>query len=105
MEALSEAGLSQQHLQSMTKGLYGFTPMLEQMCRQAACVQVGEAMIPIGARDTIEEDASLSEAIRRFVLEHVQSMLVTRDNEVVGILRLSDVFETVAEIIRNSERE
>jgi predicted transcriptional regulator len=41
----------------------------------------------------IEADASLCEAVHMLVMGHHQSLLVTRDKKIVGILRLTDVFK------------
>ena len=58
-------------------------------------------MVPV--KESIAEDASLREAIRMLVLGHWQSLLVHRDDEVVGILRMADVFEAVAELMAAPE--
>ncbi len=42
----------------------------------------------------------VTEAIHLLVMTHDYSTMVTRDGNVIGILRLSDVFEEVADIIR-----
>jgi predicted transcriptional regulator len=43
----------------------------------------------------VEEDASLAEAIHQLALEHHQSLLVTRNNKIVGVLRQVDIFKEV----------
>ena len=40
----------------------------------------------------ISEDASLEVAIHQLIMVNNQSLLVTRDKKIVGILRLTDVF-------------
>ena len=49
----------------------------------------------------IDEHAALGEAIRRLVAYPYLSLLVTRSDEVVGILRLSDVFAKICDTIKN----
>ena len=39
-------------------------------------------------------------AIHQFVVSHVQSLTVTKDGKTIGVLRLSDVFQAVADVIR-----
>ena len=51
----------------------------------------------------IEPDAPLGEAIHQLVLGHHQSLLVTKDNQVVGVLRLADAYQTVADAILGCE--
>ena len=43
----------------------------------------------------VSEDASLDVAIHQFVMGQHQSLLVTADTKIVGILRLTDVFAAV----------
>ena len=50
--------------------------------------------------EKIEADATLGEALHSFVIGHHQSLLVTRGEEIVGILRLVDVFKLVCERIK-----
>jgi CBS domain-containing protein len=102
-DALSRSGVSQVFIESIQKGFSIFQGTLPQMCRKAARIKVGDAMVP--ANESIDENESLTEAIRLMVLGHWQSMLVTRDERVVGILRLADVFEEVADLIRAGEIE
>jgi predicted transcriptional regulator len=82
----------------MRQQLAPFGGSLARMCRQAAQVRVSEAMVSAG--DAIDGIAPLTEAIRMMVLHHVQSLLVTSGGSVTGILRLSDLFEEVADVIR-----
>lgn len=95
--ALSRAGLSQDFIQIVGERI-PFHGSLSLMCQNAAQVKVRDAMVPV--REAIEEDALLIDAIKQMVLLHVESLLVARDGRVVGILRMSDVFEEVADMIR-----
>jgi CBS domain-containing protein len=46
-------------------------------------------------------DATLDQAIHQLVVGHHQSLLVTKDGkEIVGILRLTDVFQEISERIK-----
>ena len=51
----------------------------------------------------VEEKASLGEAIHQLVMGHHQSLLVTKEDEIVGILRLVDVFKEICEGIKACE--
>ena len=96
--SLSRTGLTDEFIQSMQNSFSVFTGSLTQMCRYAARIKAKDAMVPLG--ESIDEDAPLTEAIRKLVMKHIQSLPVTRDGNVVGILRLTDVFEEVADMIR-----
>jgi predicted transcriptional regulator len=50
----------------------------------------------------VQEDATLNEGIHQLIVGHHQSLLVARDSEVVGILRLSDVFVEICAIMKAS---
>lgn len=99
--SLARAGLTEEFIQSLKETFSLFVGGLEQMCRAAGTIKVKDAMVPIG--ESIDEDALLTEAIHKMVLKHALSIPVTRHSEVVGILRQSDVFEEVANIIASSD--
>lgn len=101
--ALSRSNLSQEFIQALEQRFSRMRRDLTAMCREAARVRVNDAMVPVN--ESIDEEAGLSEAIRTMVLGHWQSVLVTRQGAVVGILRLSDVFEEVADLIRGANTE
>jgi predicted transcriptional regulator len=63
------------------------------MCNRAADLKVKEFMYTPSKGEYIEADAALCETIHMLVMGHHQSLLVTRGEEVVGILRLTDVFK------------
>lgn len=99
-EILFRSGLSHDFIQRLRDNFSMLSTNLNFMCKEAAKIKVKDAMVPIN--ESIDEEAFLTEAIRLMVLSHCQSMLVIRGKAVVGILRMSDVFEEVADIIRNS---
>ncbi len=72
---------------------------LDQLCRKAAEIKVKTFMVTPKDSEIIEPEASLGEAIHHFVLGHHQSLLVVRDNKVVGVLRLADTVELVLSAI------
>ncbi|MBW1837426.1 MAG: CBS domain-containing protein, partial [Deltaproteobacteria bacterium] len=48
----------------------------------------------------IDENATLGEAVHQMVVSPYHSLLVTSGDEVVGILRLSDVFAKICDEIK-----
>jgi CBS domain-containing protein len=98
--SLHRAGLTQDFIDTMEEMSSHLGVTLEQMCRRAARVKTKDAMVPAG--ESIDESAPITEAIHRMVNGHNQSLLVSQKGEIVGILRLTDVFEVVAEMIRES---
>ncbi len=103
LEALHRAGLSPSFIEGVVDSLPIPGESLDSLCRAAALIPVRQAMVPAG--ESIPETASLVKAVRMLVANHAQSVLVTRGLDVVGILRLSDVFEAVAQLIRPKTSE
>jgi len=96
---LSSARLSPHLIRALMDKTYMTIDVdLENLCEKAGRIKVKDSMIPV--EENLDEEASLAYAIRFMVLGHWQSALVTRSNKVVGLLRLSDVFEEVAALIR-----
>ncbi|MBW1806675.1 MAG: CBS domain-containing protein [Deltaproteobacteria bacterium] len=98
--SLARAGLTEDFIKSIKETFSHFAGGFEQICRAAGQIEVKDAMVSIG--ESIDENAPLSEAVHQMV-QHVMSIPVTRKGEVVGILRQSDIFEAVAELIRSSD--
>ena len=101
LASLDRAGLSAEFVHRLKNEARMFSGSIARTCAAAGRVRVEDAMVPVG--ESISEDAPLTEAIQRFVLLHSQSLLVRSDERVVGILRLSDVFEEVANQIRGED--
>ena len=59
-------------------------------------------MIPTEG-EYIDESASLGEAIHQLVMGRHQSLLVTREKDIVGILRLTDVFKYIFQTLKSCE--
>lgn len=72
---------------------------LDDLCAKAANVKVKSFMATPRSEEQIAADSPLNEAIHYLILGHHQSLMVTEGDEVVGILRLTDVFELVAESV------
>ena len=72
---------------------------LNDLCVKAAPLQIKSFMYEVKKEGQIDVDASLELAIHQLVLGQLQSLLVTEKNQALGLLRLTDVFETVADAI------
>lgn len=101
LDQLERAGLTDEQIQTMRRDAIRQQESLAQMCRKAGRVRVREAMVPVG--DSIDASAPLVDAVRKLVSSHTQSLLVTERGQAAGVLRLSDVFEAIAERIRSGE--
>jgi len=79
----------------MLKEYQLFDSPLEDICRKAGEQNVTKYMYSISEGEYIAESATLDEAIHQFVLGRHQSLLVTKGDSILGILRLTDVFAAV----------
>jgi len=76
---------------------------LKELCITAAKVKVEACMQTFVEGEYIDQDATLDMAIQHLVLENLFTMLVTHKKEIVGVLRLSDVFGAVFHAMKEFE--
>ena len=100
---LSGAGVSEQFMASIMKHYQFFQKDLPHLCSRARDIKVKDMMHPI--TESIDENASLGEAIYKIVLWDTLSVLVTRGKQVVGLLRLDDLCQEVAEQMKDCEAD
>ena len=86
---------SRMFVQSMIKNYRLFDSPLEDLRQTATRLKVKDFMHAITEEDCLNEDAPLNEAVHILIMGQHQSLLVTRQGELVGILRLTDVFSAV----------
>jgi CBS domain-containing protein len=92
---LQRFGLSRQFMQSMLQQYRLFAEPLEEICRKAGEKNVRQFMYTPGEGEYVTEHATMGEAVHQLIMGHHQSLLVTRDKKIIGILRLTDVFAAV----------
>jgi CBS domain-containing protein len=85
-------GISKQFMHSVWEDFNLFAGPLDDICRLAGEQPVKKFMHTPTEGEYVSEDASLEVAIHQLIIGHHQSLLVTRDEKIVGILRLTDVF-------------
>jgi CBS domain-containing protein len=94
---LSRSGFSLDFVKSMMEKYALCEIPFTDMCSRAGDKNVKEFMYAPGEGEYVEVDASLCEAIHMLVMGHHQSLLVTREGEIAGILRLPDVFKKMSQ--------
>jgi len=95
MKKISLSGFSSDFIKSMM-GRYDLCKIpFSEMCARAANLKVKDFMYTPSEGEYIEADASLCEAIHILVMGHHQSLLVTKEEKIVGVLRLTDVFKQI----------
>ena len=93
-------GFTKEFMKSMLKDEHLFASPLEDICRKAGEQNVKKHMHTLSEGEYIKEEATLDEAIHQLVMGHHQSLLVTRQGSISGILRLTDVFAAVYHTMR-----
>lgn len=83
---------SRMFLHSMLAHQRLFDGSLDDLREKAARIRVKEFMSTVSEDDYLGENTTLDEALHILIMRRRQSLLVSRDNEIVGILRLTDVF-------------
>ena len=73
---------------------------LRDLCRTTASRRVKEVMHMPTKDEFVKADATLDEAIHRLILGSHQSLIVTQGEEIVGILRLTDVFQEITNVAK-----
>ncbi|NIS15963.1 MAG: CBS domain-containing protein [Aliifodinibius sp.] len=100
LKTLARAGLSAEFVNSMMETYKFWDYKFEDICRRAKSIIVKEVCHPIS--ENIDEDAPLSEAIHKFVMWQSLSIPVTRGNDIVGLIRLSDLYSEMSKVIKQT---
>lgn len=93
----SRRSFGTEYLKSVWKTYDLWQEPLDTICSKMADISVKDAMHQPDAAEYIEEDSHFGEAINQLIMGRYLSLLVTRDGRIVGILRLSDVFQVIYE--------
>jgi CBS-domain-containing membrane protein len=72
---------------------------LKDMCRSMGDVRVRDFMQIPAEGEFVDETDTMNVAVHRIVMGRHHSLLVTRDREIVGILRSTDLFNTFYEML------
>lgn len=99
-KSLDRFGLSANFIRSMISSQGLWQKPLDNICSRASQIKVKEVMYTPAEGEYVKENASIDEAIHQLIMGHHQSLLVTRDARVVGVLRLTDVFAEVYSMIK-----
>lgn len=100
---LSRSGFSAQFLQSMLDHASLWASPLKDLCSKAASLKVKNFLHAPTEGEYVEVSAGLDEAIHLLLMGHHQSLLVTKDKDIVGILRICDVFVEISKTMKTCE--
>ncbi|OEU45315.1 MAG: hypothetical protein BBJ60_08065 [Desulfobacterales bacterium S7086C20] len=101
--SLSRSGFSDEFIMSTLEQYSFWNRPLEDICKESLGLKVKNFMYALDEGEFVKESASLDEAAHLFVVGHHHSLLVNRGEEIVGILRLVDVFGKIDQVIKACE--
>lgn len=94
MKLLARSGVSTEDVASMMAHYQLFQGDLKELCLRCRGLPVRSVMRPV--EESIDEEAPLTDALHDIVVWQTLSILVKRQGRVVGIIRLSDLFDTLS---------
>lgn len=101
IETVSRFGWSPEFLTFMVKNFGLWEGSFQDRCAKAGRRKVADLIRRPDRTQYVDRKRPLNEAVHQLIMAHELSLLVTDDEgKVVGILRLIDVFDKVAEEIR-----
>ena len=92
---LGQFGFSSNFIRQLRKQRRQQAAPLEDLCERAAQLKVEDFMHATAEDEFIDHEATLDMAIHQLVQEKLLSLIVTQNDNTIGILRLADVFAAV----------
>jgi len=93
---LTKFGFTKDYMDLMFKEHHLWEESLDNICERSSKIIVKTIMYTPTEGEYVKEDATLEEAIHQLVMGRHQSLLVTRGKDIVGVLKLTDVFREIA---------
>jgi CBS domain-containing protein len=98
-EKLTRVGVSPALISSISDNLRLWEDDLSSINKRASSIRAVDAMNPVS--ESIDENASITEAIHQIIVLQLLSLLVKSGSKIVGIIRLSDLYDEVGRNILN----
>ena len=103
LDELNQFGFSSNFVRKLRTQRRMTAAPLKDLCSQASQLKVEDFMQTPSEGEFIEQEASLEMAIMQLVTGHHISLLVTRNQEIIGILRMTDAFAAVFHTMKECE--
>jgi CBS domain-containing protein len=103
VRAVSHTGFTKEFIRMMISQHGLWQKPLANLCAKAGRIRVKDIMYTPKESEYIEETDALYEAIHQLVIGHHRNLLVTRDQEVVGIFRLDELFTNICHEIHTCD--
>jgi CBS domain-containing protein len=98
-------GLTKKHMKSIMAQYDLWDTDISSICRKSGEQPVTKFMHTLDEGEYVDENVTMVEAIHQLVMCHSQSLMVTRDNKIIGILRLTDVFASIFHTMKECFRK
>jgi Mg2+/Co2+ transporter CorB len=102
---LRQFGFSSNFIHKLRKQRRTSTAPFKDLCSKASKLRVEDFMQTPSEGEFIEHEATLEMAVMQLVTGHHISLLVTRDKEIIGILRMTDAFAAVFHTMKECDIE
>lgn len=99
-ESLAHTGLTRAFMKSLMEHYSLWAGAMQDICKKASEQRIKDFMRTPADGEYVEAEATMDEAIHQLVVGGYQSLLVRRDDTVIGLLRLTDVFSVVSEAVK-----
>jgi CBS domain containing-hemolysin-like protein len=100
IDVLERSGYSPDLIKDMLEDNALWMEPLQFICERAAGLKLSDFIQAPSEDEYIDENATLGEATHQLIVQPYLSLLVISGDDVVGILRLSDVFAKICDIIK-----
>jgi CBS domain-containing protein len=97
LDIISKAGLTKEFISSMMENFGLMQDDLEDIRTRTKNITIKDVMRPV--TENVDINDTINEAIHKIIMYQTLSALVTKGGEIVGILRLSDLFDEVSQNI------
>lgn len=104
IEKLRQFGFSGKFVRNLRQQRLLRSTPLKELCSKAARLKVEDFMQAPSEGEFIEQEAALEIAIPQLVMGQHLSLLVTKGDAIVGILRLTDAFAAVFHAMKECEK-
>ena len=105
LDELNQFGFSSNFVHKLRKQRRMNTAPLKDLCSIASKLRVEDFMQTPSEGEFIDQEASLETAVMQLVTGHHISLLVTSDQEIIGILRMTDAFAAVFHTMKECEKD
>jgi CBS-domain-containing membrane protein len=103
--SLGRFGISSEYVERVLAQNEIHAMSLQDRCRGLGRLSVADIMHAPVEGEYIDIESSMRETVQRFVSTGQHSLLVTQDEDIIGVLRLTDVFSAVCQIVKSVTEE